>query len=66
MRGKFPRKSSKCIVLVAFAALLTGGSGCSLPNFGPLTPLIKLGYNAFASMFNGYFFGTGNTTDVSF
>lgn len=66
MRGKFHAKTSKCLILVACAAILSGGSGCSLPSLGPLTPLFKLGYNMFATMFNSAFFGTGTSTGITF
>ena len=66
MRGKFQAKASKGLVLVACVALVTGGSGCSLPSLGPFTPLIKMGYNAFATMFNSAFFGAGTSTGITF
>lgn len=57
---------SKPLILIACLALLSGSTGCSLPNFGPFTPLIKMGYNAFATMFNSAFFGTGTSTGITF
>jgi len=58
----FPR-FSKHLALTLSAAILSVSSGCSLPSLGPFTPLLKMGYNAFATAFNAMFFGGTTVTN---
>ena len=66
MRGTFRFNTSKFLVLITCVALLGGGSGCSLSSFGFLEPLIRMGYNMFATLFNTTFFGNGTSTGFTF
>lgn len=66
MPRNLPARMSRRLALAACLGLISSTAGCSIPSFGPFTPLIKLGYNVFATMFNSTFFGTGTSTGITF